>query len=258
MADSTGTPGDEERQSLLRNSNSIDSQHKKRDQLAIEAVAGINQIVDTAGAALLIALLLVFINQFVDEVIPSWSIFLVLWLGHAVIVLICGSSVRLLLLSIVSKNDRERVSQKWHQANERRIPLLQFAMYHILWIFGLSIALVIFEILLYLALSSQIPTYSIFIVPYILLGIAISNSFVCRFVFPPLLLLFFLGIKLQNLLCVGQHPLPWPSPGYVFSPSAAWPTSIYQTLTTTCLGFGFSAQSMPLFCCGSSLSCTAC
>jgi hypothetical protein len=171
----------EEQQSLLRNENSIDSLQAKRDQFAMNAVSGLYQIIVVVAFAIIIAIILLFTSEFVPGVIPTWSIFLVVWLGHLSIFFVVASSIRLLLLSMLSKNDRERQSQRWHQANERRIPLLQFAIYHFMWILGLSTVLIVFEVLIYLSIIGTVSVASVFVIPYIIIGIAISNALICRF-----------------------------------------------------------------------------
>ena len=174
---------DEERQSLLHADGSLSeiSQHQsKRDKSAAEAVINLHQIVVVMALCYLGVSCVITVNTFVSNTFPSWVIFLLIWLGHAAIFFICFYSIRLMLQSMIAKNNRERFTQRWHQANEKRIPLLQFAIYHISWIFFLSIALIVFEILSYLAIIGVSQQYAIFVIPYVIIGISLSNSLVCR------------------------------------------------------------------------------
>lgn len=71
-------------------------------------------------------------------------------------------------------------SLRWHQANERRIPLIQFIMYNIAWTFGVSVLLVVMEIQLYLYSLSMVPFWSAFVPVFIFTSVAIANSLICK------------------------------------------------------------------------------
>jgi hypothetical protein len=151
-----------------------------RDKHVADAVENLYLVVVICAVALFAALCVEVINCFVPGSMPTWTLFLFLWVGHFVLLIVLFQSVKHMLHAMISKSTRERFSQKWHQANERRIPLIQYAVYHIGWIFGLSFALVITEIIAYLAVVGVIPAYAAFIIPYIIIGGALSNSLVCR------------------------------------------------------------------------------
>jgi hypothetical protein len=86
----------------------------------------------------------------------------------------------LVLKSLVAKNEQERQTARWHQANEKRIPLIQFLMYNLSWILGISAVLVVVEILVYLETYGYVPTYSFLVPIYIVIGFALLSALICR------------------------------------------------------------------------------
>ena len=110
------------------------------------------------------------------------------------------------------------MTQRWHQSNERRIPLIQFVMYHLAWIFGLSFVFVVDEILVYLYYQNLAPSYSFLVPFYIVTGIAISNSLVCRSTALSIMFswaLFLAFVILYNIRLYDAEALTWMN---VFTP----------------------------------------
>lgn len=156
-------------------------EQKKRDKFAVEAVDCLIVILLVAGFVLITINILVLINENVNDEIPLWAMFVILWFGHLAIFITAIYSVRLMLKSMVSKGDRSvRLTQRWHMSNERRIPLIQYILSHLIWALSTSFIFVIFEILLFLQLNSRIPQYSILIVLYIVFGAGFLSSVICR------------------------------------------------------------------------------
>jgi hypothetical protein len=154
-------------------------EQERRDRYVIDAVQGLNYILLITAWTIIVALALVFVNEYTAN-IPVWSIFLVLWIGHFILFIVFVHMIRQMLRSLLAKNDAERLTQRWHQANERRIPLIQYLMFHLLWALGISFMLVIFEILLYLSLIDAVPSYVPLVPVYVVALISFSNSLVCR------------------------------------------------------------------------------
>lgn len=172
--------GEEDRQPLLPSERLHHLEQERRDKYVTDAVHGLNHILLVAAWSIILALVLVFTNEYVG-VIPLWSIFMILWIGHFIVFVIFLNMIRQMLRSLLAKNDAERLTQRWHQANERRIPLIQYLMFHLLWTLGISFMLVIFEILLYLSLVGMAPSWSPLVPAYIVVAISFSNSLVCRY-----------------------------------------------------------------------------
>lgn len=178
---STGSD-EEERQTLLPNGRSYVADQEIRDKHVFDAVDGLNKLFLAISITVLLVLILILVDEFTARVVPIWGIFLVIWLGHVALFLISLSIARLLLSSVLSKSERVRFSQRWHQANEKRIPLIQFVLFQLLWILSLSFALVIFEILLYLAIVEVTSYLPVLIFSYIIIGGALLFAFLCRLV----------------------------------------------------------------------------
>jgi heme/copper-type cytochrome/quinol oxidase subunit 2 len=185
---------DEERQGLLSPSaipssggagqdttSDFDGAADNRDQKAVDAVENLYLVVVVTAITMFLTLCVEVINCFTANAIPLWVMFMFLWMGHFAIGVVVFQSVKYMLQSMISKNNRERFSQKWHQANERRIPVVQFVVYHVAWILGISFSLICGEIIVYLAVTNTVPMYAAFIIPYFIIGIALSNSLVCRY-----------------------------------------------------------------------------
>lgn len=186
-------PSDEENQGLLEdanvpnNANLFSSDNDVgivgRDKMAAAAVQSLLYIVVIAAVTIISVLIVEIANAFTRDSVPIWVPFLIFWIGHIVVGGTIYQSIRYMLQAMVSKSNRERFSQKWHQANERRIPLIQFTVFNLAWIFGLSFALVIAEVLALLACLNIVPVVCAFIIPYVIVSIAISNSLLCRLKF---------------------------------------------------------------------------
>ena len=153
---------------------------QERDKSVFEAAMGLNHFVLVAAWTSIAALILVFVNEFTNNAIPTWGIFTVLLFGHFVLLLVVMRILRLVLRSLLPKNDAERSTQKWHQANEKRIPLIQYTVYNVSWVFGVSFLLVIVEVLALLYYEGLVPIYACLLPIYLLSGLALINSMLCR------------------------------------------------------------------------------
>lgn len=159
-----------------------------KDQCVVRAVEHLLIIlyVVTATVLLVIFLLIVNLLTFADAV-PYWGIFLVIWMGHLSVLVVVGSSVHLVLQSVTTDSgdtaadgDEERTTAQWHQLNERRIPLVQFLMYNLAWVLWVSLVLVVFEVLLYLALEGDVAATACLVPVYVASGLAIVSAILCR------------------------------------------------------------------------------
>ena len=158
----------------------LSTNEKIKDQYVIRAVEYLHLILYIVSWTILFVFLLLFINEFVDHAIPIWAIFLVLWIGHVLLLVVAGSSIQLVLDSMTSDGDEERTTALWHQINERRIPLIQYLMYNLAWILWTSMILWIFEILVFLSTMSLVEPYDCLVPIYIVSGLAILTAFLCR------------------------------------------------------------------------------
>lgn len=170
---------EEEQQTLLPQDQQLKEQDQ-RNKYVFDAVDSLSFIFLLLAWTVIFVLILVFINEYTDDAIPIWGIFLVIWVGHFILFLLTLRIIRLILRSLFTRKDQERFTQRWHQANEKRIPLIQYVFYHLAWILGLSMIILIFEILLYLYYDGQVPLWSTLIPLYIITGIATLNSLICR------------------------------------------------------------------------------
>ena len=177
---SSGSSSDEEKESLLPNGISGKSDQELRDGYVFDAVHGLNQIFLVIAITSILTLILIFVDEFTESVIPIWGIFLVVWIGHLALFAVMLSIVRLLLSSVLSKSERLQFSHRWHQANEKRIPLIQYVLYQLLWVLGASFLLFIFEILLYLSIVGIISFVSLLIYAYIIIAGFVTFAILCR------------------------------------------------------------------------------
>lgn len=187
MRPAEGTTRSSSGYSEARTSNSTSSSavsavewQKQRDTSIVEACLGLNHVVLVAAWTAIVAIILVFVNEFTSNAIPSWGIFLVLLFGHFVLFLVVLRIMRLVLHSLLPKNDAERATQKWHQANEKRIPLIQYTVYNVGWVFGVSFLLVLVEVLALLYYEGSAPLYACLVPIYLLSGAALLISIVCK------------------------------------------------------------------------------
>ena len=158
----------------------LSTDEKIKDQYVIRAVEHLHWILYVVSWTILFVFLFLFINEFVDHAIPIWAIFLVLWIGHVLLLIVAGSSIQLVLDSMTSDGDEERTTASWHQINERRIPWIQYLMYNLAWVLWTSMILWIFEILVFLSTMSMVEPYDCLVPIYIVSGLAILTAFVCR------------------------------------------------------------------------------
>ena len=154
--------------------------NKERDKYVLEATQSLNHFVVIAAWTAIVAMIFVFVNEFTDNAIPTWSIFAVLFFGHFLLFIVVIRIMRLILRSLLPKNDAEKATQRWHQANEKRIPLIQYTVYNVSWIFGASFLLVIIEILALLYFENIAPVYASLVPIYLFSGAALMNSILCR------------------------------------------------------------------------------
>jgi len=170
---------EEEQQTLLPQQDQQLKEQDQRNKYVFDAVDTLSFIFLLLAWTIIFVLILIFINEYTDA-IPLWGIFLVIWVGHFILFLLTLRIIRLILRSLFTRKDQERFTQRWHQANEKRIPLIQYVFYHLAWILGLSMMILIFEILLYLYYNGQVPLWSTLIPLYIITGVATLNSMICR------------------------------------------------------------------------------
>lgn len=111
---------------------------------------------------------------------PLWVIFFCLWLGHAVIFGISVRVIQLLFRSLIPGFEKDKLTNKVLRTNEKRVALAQFTLFNLLWLHGVSLIAIIFEILLYLSLENITPAYAPLIPLYILASISIVNTLICR------------------------------------------------------------------------------
>ena len=154
--------------------------HRERDKHVLEATQSLTYFVVIAAWTVIVVMILVFVNEFTANAIPAWGIFAVLFLGHFILFLVVIRIMRLILRSLLPKNDAEKATQKWHQANEKRIPLIQYTVYNVSWVFGVSFLLVITELLALLYYENLAPVYASLVPIYLLSGAALVNSILCR------------------------------------------------------------------------------
>ena len=164
--------------------NAFAKQQKLRDQSMRKGVYCLYYIYVTITWASLISLTLYFTDLYAHNVIPLFAVFIPLWLGHVVYLIIIFQCFYHIFQAILAPSkelqSNERFTPKWQQMNQKRIPLIQFTLYHLGWITGVAIIFLTCEILLYYQTISVIPSYSVLIPMYFLTCILLSNSLVCK------------------------------------------------------------------------------
>lgn len=179
LVDSANT---EESQSLLYQDFKIDEEIKKRDSYVVSSVNRLHEIVQVFTWSSILSTVLAVVNISTSmSIIPVWSIFFVLWMGHVAAFLI---SIHIFFeifkaLTYV-KSEYHEDSLLWHQANENRIPLVQYVLYHLFQILGLSFCIFMLEFLLYLSLENNSPTYLYIIPVYFVSFFGFVYSITCR------------------------------------------------------------------------------
>jgi hypothetical protein len=155
-------------------------EQSNRDKLVMDAVSNLNIFPSIFSWTCIIALIIIFIDEYTDDAIPLWVIFLDLWIGHLALFALSIYCLNLVLKSLLSKNEFERQTARWHQANEKRIPLIQYLVYNIAWILGISTMFVITEVLLYLHDYSTVPAYGFLVPIYAIIIISLLSAILCR------------------------------------------------------------------------------
>ena len=144
------------------------------------AVYSLENILIVFCVAVMLATVLTLVREINETYMPLWVIFGVVWLAH---VLIFGASVRviqLLFRSLIPGYEKDKLTNKVLRTNEKRITLAQFTLFNLLWIHGICLMAIMFEILLFLNLMNIVPAYACLIPLYIVASIAIINALVCR------------------------------------------------------------------------------
>jgi len=103
----------EERQSLLSGSETSNSKEQaRRDACVVDALDSLNYIVYVAAWTIISVLIFCFVNEYTEDSIPIWAIFLVLWVGHFIYFYLVMRTIRLVLRSLIAKNEQERFTQR--------------------------------------------------------------------------------------------------------------------------------------------------
>ena len=130
--------------------------------------------------SLVLATALTIVRESNENYMPLWVIFSCLWLGHLIIFGVSVRVLQLLFRSLIPGYEKDKLTNKVLRTNEKRIALAQFTLFNLLWLHGISIMAILFEILLYLALSNVVPAYACLIPMYIVATLAVMNALVCR------------------------------------------------------------------------------
>ena len=149
-----------------------------RDERLKLSADGLYYLFLIAAWTTILALLLTFINLY-NGAIPLYAVFIIFWTGHVLLIFMMLRILRSMILSVIGTGKLES-THRWHLANERRFPLLQYLLFQISWILGISAVLFVFEILLYLYYSDAVTLSAVTVPIYILSSICLLNSMLCK------------------------------------------------------------------------------
>jgi F0F1-type ATP synthase assembly protein I len=179
----------EERQYLILPEFSEDQfdqfDEKRRDNYMISAVNHLKLIAYLTTSVIIAVLIVLCLNQYINNV-PVWVCFLILWLGHAIIMILSSSSMIYTYKSLQSENPLDnllsanQVVNKMFYFNGKKIKLAQYLLISLFSLLWISFILFTFELLLLLAIYSVVEDYVVLLPFYIYSVTAILSATVCR------------------------------------------------------------------------------
>ena len=174
---------------LIRSANAIQDKLHRLRKIAKITVA-INCLIYMAYlsiATVAITEILLVVDLVVEQHVPTWVFFFILFLGHTVLGIIAIDSVRHVLQSLQSPNalnpsmnPNPKPGPHWHFNNDETVPLIQYIAVNLLRILWISLIALLVEILIYLSTLSMVPTYSFLVPIYIMTVFAIISAVVCK------------------------------------------------------------------------------
>ena len=154
-----------------------------RNKYILRAVEYLTTIVYVFSWTVTFSIFLALLNFLVNNSVPIWVFFFVLWLGHLTIFIIAGASIQLVIDGMWSnKKSNTTSTRQWHQSNEQRIPLVHYLIHHLSWILWITVILIIFEVFLFISYLSIIDASYCLIPIYIVTGWGLLNALVCKYV----------------------------------------------------------------------------
>ena len=156
---------------------------RKTDRIAY-AVSHLKTVVYVSVTTVIIVEVLLLADLSTGYSIPTWVLFVVLWLGHAAIGGIAFNSVNNVCESLHGcgspSSSPSSCTQQWHLANEKTIPLVRYLVLNLFKILWMSFMVLLVEILVYLSILSLVPIYSCIIPVYIVAGSALFSAIICK------------------------------------------------------------------------------
>ena len=166
--DNFTSENDEENTKLIGSGEKNPWNYQIKDNSALNAIYGLNSLVIVTEVSIFAAILLLFIKQVVLN-FPTYPSFIILLIGHVIIVFIliyiCYESYQAIFTNNTSHDDINFFIRTVE--NEKRLILIQNVLYKIGWFISVGIIVVTFEILAYLASIKKIETYYLLIPLYI-------------------------------------------------------------------------------------------
>jgi small-conductance mechanosensitive channel len=173
---------DEEKKSLLPKggpSEKPDERTEKQQYLEF-AVYSLEVMLIIFACSIILATACTIVLEVNPLDMPLWVVFIWLWLGHIIIFGISVRVIQLLFRSLIPGFEKDKLTNKVLRTNEKRVALAQFTLFNLLWLHGISLMAIIFEVLLYLSIENVTPPYAPLIPIYIIASISIVNALVCR------------------------------------------------------------------------------
>lgn len=188
---------DDENKPILSNNNHGDEETKKIfndqekiDKNIIKSINNLTRIIYVVFITILLAVIFYLINVISGFTIPTFIIFVILWIGHLFVFGIIYKIVRRTLRNMINFSDKFNGGESLAISNnnelsspknlEKRMNMIVFILCQSLAITLFNIIIIIAEILILLNVYNLVPAYSPTIPLYIVIGFYLLYAFLFR------------------------------------------------------------------------------
>lgn len=170
---------DDENMALLGDEVSV---NEKRDSAIITAASNLNDVLRLLGISSAFSITIFVINFNLEkDLLPRWSIFLILFVGHAGILALAVLTIGKLFFGLGIFDDKNmKFLRRLTGKNDKRFPLSTFIISCLGQLLGASFSICMFEILLYLSIEGLIADYFPLLPLYIFALLCLAGAILCK------------------------------------------------------------------------------
>lgn len=182
-SDDTGSDVDSESRPILSDRGNISLLQEKIDNHLRRAVVLISRIGNVFVVAVLSTIALYFIDLNLNDWIPIYVLFFVLWLGYlSIFMLVYKITKRVFKAVTVFNESKDIISQAPKGASvDNRVQVVLFILSQVFWIASLSITTLASEVLILLNQYDVVAAYAFTLPLYISVSLSLIYSILNRY-----------------------------------------------------------------------------